>query len=188
MAARWRCEVPAALWVAMTIQVLLLEPSCGGMFQLTKDGRPTAVVVPPRGDTELEDIALAGFTHYVDKASGAELQVAPGSTPRDTRLVTLQTIPERPPMAALPRHGFSYTVTPQHLTITGADPRGLANGVHWLLRQELGERIAEIIRESASRSGPAAFARHPSVAETQMALARVKADVERHRKEMAEAR
>jgi len=113
-----------------------MEPSCSEMFELTRDGQPTAVVVPPRGDTELEDIALADFTHYVAKASGAKLRVRRTGARRGTGIVSIRV----GQTSALPRHGFSYRITPQRLWLIGADPRGLANGVHWFLREKLGVR------------------------------------------------
>ena len=51
-----------------------------------------------------------------------------------------------------------------------------------------GERIARIVREAMSLPGPAAFARHPSATETQMALDRLRADVDRYRKQMEQAK
>jgi hypothetical protein len=113
---------------------------------LVQNHRPACLVVPPRSHDELAEIALRDFLTYVEKSTGVRLPVA--DTPHqdvDSPIVGLRVSHSdeqgrNRDGGKLSRHEFRYQVTPTRMTITGADPGGLAKGVHWFLRQKLGVR------------------------------------------------
>lgn len=140
-----------------------------GGFPLVVDHSTEAVVVPPPGDLganghDLERLALNDFREYIEKSTGARPAVAdrPAKVPANQPLVVLGIAGrdmDAAPLAApvpLKRHAFYYCATSRRLTIIGADPRGLANGVHWLLRNKLGVRwympteLGEVVPKHAS--------------------------------------
>ena len=105
-------------------------------FVLVRDGKSSCTVIAPKSTAELAKIALRDFLHYVKRATGNELRTL--QTGQDSKQPAVELrIDAR---ANLPRHAFRYRVTTKRLTITAADPGGLAKGVHWFLREKLGVR------------------------------------------------
>jgi hypothetical protein len=133
------------IWKAILTATVALIPfsSILNAAVLTRSGKANAVVIAPSANTELEKIALDDFVQYVARSSGATLNTVSGraEVPTDQSVVELRVIDGNLPAdPKLSRHAFLYRVSPQGLTILGADPRGLANGVHWFLRTRLGVR------------------------------------------------
>ena len=120
-----------------------------GEFPLVVDHKTTAVVVRPAGNLQTnERMAVADLLDYVEKSTGARLIVTDNvqQVAADRPAVVLDFVGSAPkhatvrPPRPLKRHAFYFEVTHRRMTILGADPRGLASGVHWFLRNKLGVR------------------------------------------------
>ncbi|NQY92319.1 MAG: hypothetical protein HRT46_11785, partial [Deltaproteobacteria bacterium] len=120
---------------------------------LVIDHKATAVVVRPKGNLQvkgrkLERMAVDDFCDYIEKSTGARLTVTENAEEvvagqSVVVLGVVGSVPKRftvKPPKPLKRHAFYYEAGQRRLTILGADPRGLANGVHWFLRQKIGVR------------------------------------------------
>ena len=124
-----------------------------GEFPLVVDHKTTAVVVRPAGNLQasgrdLERMAVEDFVDYVEKSTGVRLTVTENAqeVAADRLVVVLDFVGSAPKQATakppkpLKLHAFYFEVTDRRMTILGADPRGLASGVHWFLRNKLGVR------------------------------------------------
>ena len=123
------------------------------IFPLVVDQKTTTVILRPAGNLQdnrrrLERMAVEDLLHYVEKSTGATLTVTENveaiGAERPVVLLAVAGSPSHPGTPQTPRplrrHAFFFEVTPERMTILGADPRGLANGVHWFLRNRLGVR------------------------------------------------
>lgn len=120
------------------------DDSTAGHFVLVRNHLPACSVVRRQSGDELTEIALRDLLSYIEKSSGAKIPViGTANQARDKAIVELKVVRSKGRANrndGLSRHGFRYQVTPMRMTITGADPGGLAKGVHWFLRQRLGVR------------------------------------------------
>lgn len=111
-------------------------------------GEARCVVVSRPDAGYLERWAAREFVGYLQRASeaGTLLPQAVGAVPEGwTGAAVIVGVAGLPPFedqdpAALPTHGFRIWTQPERLYVCGQSEQGASNGLHWLLREQLGVR------------------------------------------------
>jgi len=116
------------------IMLLATGFSVGAFAQvvLVRGGKPHALLVAPANPQGDLALAIADLRLYIEKMSGARLQVVPNAS-ADQMAVVLRT-----GASGLSHVGYRLRTEGKHLLIEGATEAGVVNGIYGLLENHLG--------------------------------------------------